>query len=600
LTPKNNNSSQNGFSRNRIAFLFVIITAGFLIFVGTIMYLSLADRRVPKLISKETNNATRGEIVSSDGYTIARSKKIYKAQLDTRNIDPDKKELFVTLFSIYSGIDKKTIYKKLKKRRGSVILANNIDSKRAKHLIELSSNLFSLKVFKSFEDSKGRTHIQGLDILESGENRFYPYGDILTPVLGYINKIENNNITETIGIKGIERYYDEQLNTQQNGYIMGKRDVTKNIILNRESKNRKRIDGYDVYLNINIKLQKIIENILTRMKKELKAKEIMAAVMDSKSGNIIAIASSNRYNPKKITKRDYKNLNISAVEYIFEPGSVMKPITLSLLLKHKKVNPLDMVKTYNGRYKVGKKIIRDEHKYPYLSAEDIIVHSSNIGISILAQRLDGFEFYSGLKDFGFSQKSGIDLSNEHKGSIPSIRKLNSIIYKTTASYGYGLNVNFIQLLKAYNVFNNNGKLVEPKIASYFSNKYGNSYRVERKKPKSILPPQIAKRVQKILVKTVNEGTGKKAKIDGFVIGGKTGTAHIVKHGSYGNFYNSSFFGFANGKNNRFTIGVTVIEPKKKYAYFASLTAVPVFREIVENLIEEQYLKPVTKQNDIPF
>jgi cell division protein FtsI (penicillin-binding protein 3) len=259
-----------------------------------------------------------------------------------------------------------------------------------------------------------------------------------------------------------------------------------------------------------------------------------------------------------------------------------------------------MVKTYNGRYKVGKKIIKDEHKYPYLSAEDIIVHSSNIGISILAQRLDGFEFYSGLKDFGFSQKSGIDLSNEHKGSIPSIRKLNSIIYKTTASYGYGLNVNFIQLLKAYNVFNNNGKLVEPKIASYFSNKYGNSYRVERKKPKSILPPQIAKRVQKILVKTVNEGTGKKAKIDGFIIGGKTGTAHIVKHGSYGNFYNSSFFGFANGKNNRFTIGVTVIEPKKKYTYFASLTAVPVFREIVENLIEEQYLKPVTRQNDIPF
>jgi len=93
LTSENNNSSQNGFSRNRIAFLFVIITAGFLIFVGTIIYLSLTERRVPKLISKETNNATRGEIVSSDGYTIARSKKIYKAQLDTRNIDPDKKEL---------------------------------------------------------------------------------------------------------------------------------------------------------------------------------------------------------------------------------------------------------------------------------------------------------------------------------------------------------------------------------------------------------------------------------------------------------------------------------------------------------------------------
>ena len=99
-------------------------------------------------------------------------------------------------------------------------------------------------------------------------------------------------------------------------------------------------------------------------------------------------------------------------------------------------------------------------------------------------------------------------------------------------------------------------------------------------------------MQKILIKTVEKGTGEATKIAGLTIGGKTGTAHIAKNGKYTNLYNSSFFGFANDKNNSYTIGVLVREPTKKYYYYASLTAVPIFKKIVEEMIEEGYLSPV--------
>ncbi len=576
----------------KIATLFFLLLLGFLIFLLAVFKIVIDDRKLPALKISEKNRAIRGAIVTNDGFNVASSKKLYKISVNTRCIDPNKKELFVKLFSIYSGMEEKKIKKIIGRKRGNVVLSYAMNPKRANLLRELAKKLYLMDVFIEYE-SNGKVYKQGLSVKESGESRLYPYKDILTPIVGYVRKYEDEGYTRIAGVKGIEKYYEEKLKPIQDGLIEGYRDIGNNIILNRESKIKKRVDGFNVHLNIPILLQKNIENILDRYKKKLRAKEIIAAVMESRSGKIIALASSNRFDPKNIRKRDYESLNASVIEYSFEPGSVMKPITFALLLENSLVSPYDIVRTYNGRFKLGKKIITDEHKEEWMSAENVIVYSSNIGIAQLAQKLSHIQFFQGLKKFGFSRKTEIDLPYEHTGYIPPLSKFKSEVYKATIGYGYGMKATFMQLLKAYNVFNNNGKEVVPRIAGYLSLQDGKQFNLPRRNATKIISVDTAARMNKILVKVVEKGTGVAAKVEGITVGGKTGTAHIVKKGKYAKSYNSSFFGFANDKKNRFTLGVTVIEPKK--VYFASQTAVPVFKEIVDVLIDQGYLLPVINE-----
>jgi cell division protein FtsI (penicillin-binding protein 3) len=499
-------------------------------------------------------------------------------------------QLFIELFSIYSGISSKDIKKRLGKRKGVVVLSYDIPEKRAQYLKNLAYELRRYNVFVERKNPRtGQTTLHGLSIIESGESREYPYGDLLTPIIGYPHKLEEDGYTHIKGVKGIERRFEDALGARQDELSQGKRDVNGYIILNKESFSKPNINGLNIKLNIPVGLQIRVEKMLDSMKEELEATQIIMAIMNSKNGNVITLASSNRFLPKDIKRSDYPSLNSAMTEYSFEPGSVIKTITFSLLLDKNLINPYDLVNGHNGRFKIGRKVITDEHKFDWLSAENVIVHSSNIGIAQLAQKLSGSEFYEGLKSFGFSQKSTPDLIYEKEGSIPSSSRLNNEIYKATCSYGYGMQANLMQLIRAYSAFNNNGRIVTPKIVSNFIDARGNDILIENKEQIQVIKSSTANRVQKILIKTVNEGTGKKTKTPGLIIGGKTGTAHIVEQGEYVNRYNTAFLGFANDLQNKYTIGVIVIQPKS--SQFAAQTAVPVFKNAIDIMVEEGYLKP---------
>ena len=172
-------------------------------------------------------------------------------------------------------------------------------------------------------------------------------------------------------------------------------------------------------------MQKIIESVLDKYKASLDAKEIVTGILNSDTGEFLTLASSNRFNPDLIEKKDYGSLNVSAIEYIYEPGSVMKPVTFALLLKANKINLYDTVNIYGGSYKLGTKVIKDTHRVDKLTIEDDITYSSNIGTAQVAQRLDPMEFYQGLKDFGFSTRSGVDLPFENPGIIPPVNRFSS-------------------------------------------------------------------------------------------------------------------------------------------------------------------------------
>ena len=574
----------------KILLLYALIGLGFVVFLSVMLITTLKSRHLPSLYTEKSSKSERGSIISADGFHIATTKKLYKAVVNNRYIDPQKEDLFIELFSIYSGIDPLRVKKRLHKQKGLVVLSYLIPEKQAQYLKKLAYELRQYKVFMELKNERtGLRSVHGLSIIESGETRLYPYGDVLTPIIGYPQKLEDDGYTRIRGIKGLEKRFDNELSSRQDGSSRGKRDVNSYIILNKDSFTKANLNGLNIKLTIPISLQIKLERMCSNMKEELRAKQVMLAIMDSKTGRVLSMATSNRFLPKDIQKSDYPFLNSGMVEYSFEPGSVIKPITFALLLDKKRINPYDLVNGHNGKFRVGNKIITDEHKFAWLSAEDVIVHSSNVGIAQLAQKLSGFEFHEGLKSFGFTKKSTPDLIYEKSGSLPSINQLNRDIYKATCSYGYSMRANLMQLLRAYSAFNNNGRTIKPQIVDSFIDEFKTQTKIENEEAVQVIQSATASRMKDILIKTVNKGTGTKAITPGLVVGGKTGTAHIVERGQYVNKYNTAFIGFANDKNVNLTIGAIVIQPKK--SQFASQTAVPTFKKAVDILIEDGYLKP---------
>ena len=589
-------NSKGGFRQKpiRTLTLFVLLSLAIIGFVISVTKTALKDRDLPSRDSIIHNRGLRGKIISKDGYTLSKSSKTYQATIFTQSLNPNKKDLFIKLFSIYSGIDPKKIETIISNHHGYTVLAKKLDQASATRLKSLAYELRRLNVFVSIKNKKGMRVLYGLDISENGEKRYFPLNDTLSPVIGYVKKIDSDKYTRVKGVKGIEKSYQKYLNLIKDGYIKGMRDVGGTIIRNRDCITKSRQDGMDVHLNIPLNLQRRVEVILDSMKKITQAKEIIAGIMESKTGKVIALASSQRYNPNKITQQDVYSLNPKFGEFLYEPGSVMKPITLSVALEHNVVKPDDWFDTKGGKLDIGSHhIISDDEVYDSQTATDIIVHSSNVGISKIAWRLSGKEFHDGISAFGLAQISGIDLSRELTGKIKNTKLLSRKLDRANQAYGYGMYANFSQLLKAYSAFNNNGIAVTPKIVDYLQAQNGKIYYA---KPKVAnlhpISKKTANEIKKILIKVVNEGTGKAAIYPGLEIGGKTGTAQIVQRGLYVGKYNSSFYGFANDKNgNKYTIGVLAMGLTKHHMHFASQSAVPIFKKIIDTLVELGYLKP---------
>lgn len=616
------NNTEKINKTKKIAILFMLIFFFLLILLLSVSKTISDYRRLPTLQSEKKELSVRGDIISADNFKIASSKKLYKASIDTRHLAEDKKELFLQLFSIYSGISYSKLKAKLEndKTPGYLVLSYNIDSRTAKNLKELAFKLRKLDVFISRKVRGGKV-LRGLSIVESGEKRLFSYEDTLTPVIGYVRKFESEKgKTRVKGIKGLERSYNKVLNESKDGVLKGNRDVLSYISFDNNSIIRKRIDGATLKLNIPLKLQKNIELTLDLYKEKLGADEIIVSVVESKTGKVLTLASSNRFNPENIKQSDIPSLNVNAIEYQFEPGSILKPISIALVMDKGRIKKDELIFAHNtkgkpnkkgeypkGRYKLGKYTIKDDHRFKkhYLTLDDIMIFSSNIGTLKYAQRLTGPEFYNGLKKFGITKETGIDLPYEREGVMPKVWQFaagddtgEDNVFKATVSYGQGMTSTFMQMIKAYTVFQNDGYMITPKIVDYLIHD-GNKYKPYNSEPEKVVSKKTANEIKRLLIKTVEEGTGRAAQIDGLTVAGKTGTAQIARRGKYLRKYISSFFGFVEDENNAYTIGVTVMNPistgKYWYYYYASQSAVPVFKEVTKNLIKLNYLTP---KNDI--
>ncbi len=588
---------------SKVAFAYCMALFFMIIFLSSTFFLT-SKRHIPNTEKDQYSLALRGNIITKDNFTITSSRQIYRAEIDLRSINKDKFDLFLKLFQIYSGIsddeivDIKKRIQKQKKRSYHFILSQNLDSKQASYLRDLAKKLYIQGFFKAFTNNLGKVETRGLSIIEHEEDRIYMSKDALTPAIGYTKMVldPQSGILKNVGVKGLEKYYDDCLSPLQNEKIQGLKDIGGNIILNLNSLQQKKIDGCLLYLNISLKLQKSIEKAIDGRNEDLKANEIIVGVMDSKTGQILALASSRRYDPQNRGK-DLSVLNASAIEYGYEAGSVIKPFIFTTALRLGKLKTDEVINTYGGAYKLGRFTIRDDHKMDQMTMEEVIRYSSNIGMIQIAKRLSNLEIIAGLKIFKFGEKSGIDLPYEQKGEIPNSKRLRDI-EKSVLSYGYGLKTTFIQLLAAYNVFNNNGVYITPHLAEKFYQDGRFVSLEEDIKKEVILTPQAAQTMQKILIDVIEKGTGKKAITQGIIVGGKTGTARIAERQGYtSNRYNASFFGFANDTKHNYTIGVLVRNPTKPYSYYAAQSALPMFKDVVDILINEDFLTPIITENN---
>ena len=589
--------SENKLIKNRSVILlsaFIVIAFLFLGFFLFTMALTVSSSRHTdnKFISVE-NKAIRGKIISDDNFIVAYSQKLFRAEINTRSIDPTKKDLFVKLFSIYTGMSEKEVLSKFvnksgKNIHGRIVLNENIDVRLASDLRSLGHKMGNLDIFRPLNPKKPHL-VFGLDIIPASEMRYFPHKKLLTPLLGYMRTELNDDYKTPFGLKGLEKSYASYLEPDTNGLVKGKRDVLGTPLRNGESKEQERIDGMNIHLNINLNFQRSVEEIIDNMKSQVAAEEIMVAVMDSETGALLSLASSERFDPAHIQQKDVKSLNPNFSEYLYEPGSVMKPLTLAIAIDAGKVD-LKKAIPLGGKFKVNNNYtISDDDYFKELRPKGIIMYSSNIGISKIAWKLTGRELYEGWKNFGLSKRSGIDLSKELSGRIKGASLLNHKVHAANTAYGYGMFANFMQMVKAYSAFNNDGIAVTPKIVRDISDSNGRRYEVNREVSSlQACTARTARIINDMLLGAVNRGTGTAAQYDGLSVGGKTGTAHIAYKGHYIEEYHSSLYGFANDKmGNKYTIGVFTIKPKK--VYFASQTSAPVFQKVVASLVKHHYL-----------
>ena len=585
--------------KNKISFLFLLLLLAMSIFLFSVLNTISSDRRIPSHNTTIYDRSFRGAIISADDYTLSSSQKTYQAVIRGASIDPEKKALFVKLFSIYSGIPEKKILKKFKNRKGkeikgNIILSKTINARSAMQLKALAYKLRKLDVFQSIKTRSGIEVVYGLDIIENGESRRFPLGDVLSPILGYVGDESDGRYTRPSGKKGLERAYEKHITSKKNGYFQGKRDVVGAVIHDKNSIKIQRVDGLDLHLNIPLALQRRVELMIDQMKLSIDADEIIVGIMESKTGKVLSLASSERYDPSHIRQKDIAALVPKFTEYPYEAGSVLKPLTVAIALDKKRITPDTWFKTGYKKFDItGGQSVSDDDYFESLPVTDIVVHSSNIGTSQISWLLTGQEFREGLLKFGLAQKTGIDLSRDLPGSLKPLRLLNHKMHRANSSFGYGMMVTFTQLMKAYSAFNNDGLAMTPRLVDYLQDAKGNHYTLEPEIGNmQAVSKKAANQIHDILLEVVKRGTGVAAQYPGLEVGGKTGTAHIAKKGRYVREYHSSFYGFANDKEgHKYTIGALVIRAKKRYKYFASQSAVPTFRRITDILVELDYLKP---------
>jgi cell division protein FtsI (penicillin-binding protein 3) len=331
--------------------------------------------------------------------------------------------------------------------------------------------------------------------------------------------------------------------------------------------------GKDLTLSLDARIQNIVFEELIKVQEKYRAKSASAVMIDPKTGEVMAMASVPSFNPSEEIPRDKSLVRNRPVTDLYEPGSTLKPFTMAAALNSGHVGYNTIIDTGNGRITVGRHTITDTHPAGAIPAWDVIAKSSNVGMTKITLGMPAQVVDDVLRGAGFAKKPGIGLPGEAKGLLRPASTWKPI-EQATISFGNGVSVSLIQLVRAYTIFARDGTLSPLTLLKADSPAAG----------QRVISQKAADEIRRMLA-TVTEkgGTGLPARVPGYTVGGKTGTAHKVVGRTYGHVYVGSFVGMVPATNPRFILGVVVDEPKG--AHYGGVVAAPTWAVISGRTLE---------------
>ena len=406
--------------------------------------------------------------------------------------------------------------------------------------------------------------------------RIYPMGTLAGQVLGYTN-IDN------VGIEGSELRFEALLKGKE-GEMVSRVDAHGKTLGALGEIRRLPEDGADLVLTIDADYQSIAEEELGEAVAHFQARNGIVVVMEPASGEILAMADVPLYDPNDFGRCDPEVRRNRAVTDLYEPGSTFKAIAVAGALEEGAVRPEDPVFCEDGAMPVAGGAIRDVHPSAWLSVREIIEVSSNIGMVKVARKLGDAGFFRYMRTFGFGSLTGVSLPGEVAGEVkhPSAWSKRSL---ETMSIGQEVGVTALQMAAAYGVIANGGRLVVPRI--FMKVVRGDSV-LQTGRPevvRQVISPRTAATVASFLEGAVSRGTGANARVAGYRVAGKTGTAQRAREGAAGydpDCYVSSFIGFLPAERPELLCLVVVDSPRE--THWGSQVAAPVFSRIMQRIL----------------
>lgn len=412
---------------------------------------------------------------------------------------------------------------------------------------------------------------------EAEESRYYPEGSASAQLLGFVGKDEEGNDT---GYFGLEGFYDILL-SGKSGYMQREKDLKGVPLLSGGVSEVTSLAGTDLYTYIDKRVQASLEEKLKDGIEKYGAKEGSIIVMEPSTGKILGMSSYPSYDPAKYNEFEGNLYRNPAISDTFEPGSVFKIIVMAAALDAEIVEPDTICDICSGPLKVDKYYINtwNNKYYPDSTMKDVIVHSDNVGMSFIAQKMGADLLYDYLDKFGIGKITNIDLQGE--SSVPMRKKGTwNIVDLVTSSFGQGIATTPIQIIRASAAIANKGYLVTPKVVES-----ANLNDRER-----IISEDAAEKMTAIMVDAAAYGEAKWTNLSGFSVAGKTGTAQIPIAGHYeADKTIASFVGFAPANNPKFIMLVTLKEPQS--SQWASETAAPLWYAIAKDLFNYFGIQP---------
>lgn len=404
--------------------------------------------------------------------------------------------------------------------------------------------------------------------LESEPLRYYPFGNFLSHIIGFTSVDSDNRY---VGRYGVEAYYDKELS-----------------------------DGNDLILAIDQNIQFQIEKMLADLVKKWKAEAGLIAVEDPKTGKILAAAGFPDFNPNEFNNFALENFLNPFSEMVYEPGSVFKAITMAGALNAGAITP-ETTYVDAGRLVINGRVIenwdfQEKGAHGKQTMTQVLENSLNTGAIFAENKLGHDLFAQYVRDFGFGQKTGIDLPGEITGNIKNLKGIRDINF-ATASFGQGISVVPVALLNAISAIANQGNLMKPYIVEKITNAAGDVNKYSPQFVRKVIRPETADTLTSMMTKAVE--SGKIAVIKGYDIVGKTGTAQIPNFGGkgYGQEFIHSYTGFAPAWDPQFAIIIKLDKPQG--AKLSGMTVVPVFRDLTQFLLNYYNIPPEKQSGKMP-